>query len=493
MKNRLFKSRKEMEGMKKREKGIRFKRYRITRYAFSFSVLAILALIFSTPPLNADDWPMFRHDLNNSGYTAESGPVKNDLKWKYNTHGLVHSSPAIRTEFGHRYVYVGSNSKAIYRLNALTGKCVSSCWIGAEVWSSPALQKTPYPYFLYVGADDSYVHCWNSFTTVKEWKYYLYEDVYSSPALSDTLVYVGSLHQNKLYCLKYFTIDPNGELVWVHAFGGQDPSVYSSPAVVDDKVYVGSTDSRIHCVNAATGDSIWSYATGGPVYSSPAVVDGKVYVGSDDNKVYCLNATTGVFGWAYSTRNWVRSSPAVAAGKIYVGSDDSTVYCLRATDGLIHWTFKTGGCVRSSPAVADTLVYVGSDDSCVYCLPLLDPSGGNVITADEVIWSYKTGDMVRSSPAVVGSVLYVGSYDSTVYAFGKPDTGACCLLAVDCVDGLTRVECEDQGGTFMGAGTTCDEVQCPTLTEWGLIVLVVLIVFSTWVVLRRRRKVLSHE
>ncbi|MCK4224179.1 MAG: IPTL-CTERM sorting domain-containing protein [candidate division Zixibacteria bacterium] len=35
--------------------------------------------------------------------------------------------------------------------------------------------------------------------------------------------------------------------------------------------------------------------------------------------------------------------------------------------------------------------------------------------------------------------------------------------------------------------------QFPTLTEWGLIVLVVLIVFSAWVVLRRRRAVVSRQ
>jgi hypothetical protein len=33
----------------------------------------------------------------------------------------------------------------------------------------------------------------------------------------------------------------------------------------------------------------------------------------------------------------------------------------------------------------------------------------------------------------------------------------------------------------------------PTLTEWGLIILVLLIVFSTWVVLRRRRTVGSYQ
>jgi hypothetical protein len=35
--------------------------------------------------------------------------------------------------------------------------------------------------------------------------------------------------------------------------------------------------------------------------------------------------------------------------------------------------------------------------------------------------------------------------------------------------------------------------EVPTLTQWGLIVLVVLILFSTWVVLKRRKAVVSRQ
>ncbi len=74
----------------------------------------------------------------------------------------------------------------------------------------------------------------------------------------------------------------------------------SSLAVADGKVYLGSLDSRVYCLNAANGASIWSYTTGSYVDSSPAVADGKVYVGSQDGKVYafglpCLQHFDGLF------------------------------------------------------------------------------------------------------------------------------------------------------------------------------------------------------
>jgi hypothetical protein len=39
-------------------------------------------------------------------------------------------------------------------------------------------------------------------------------------------------------------------------------------------------------------------------------------------------------------------------------------------------------------------------------------------------------------------------------------TGACCYPDVSCADGLTRTECEAQGGTYMGDETACISVEC---------------------------------
>ena len=106
-------------------------------------------------------------------------------------------------------------------------------------------------------------------------------------------------------------------------------------------------------------------------------------------------------------------------------------------------------------------------------------------------------------PAIPGTLPPVPPRDGELDADTEDDIpicttidgaqGACCLPDIGCVDGLTSEECLAQSGYYMGDGTTCDMVQCPTLTQWGLIVLVVLIVFSTWVVLRRRKAVVSGQ
>jgi outer membrane protein assembly factor BamB len=69
-------------------------------------------------------------------------------------------------------------------------------------------------------------------------------------------------------------------------------------AVVGNRVYFGSAvDHQVRCVDAATGQDIWRFFTGGPVRLAPTVHQGRVYFGSDDGCVYCLDATTGREDW----------------------------------------------------------------------------------------------------------------------------------------------------------------------------------------------------
>ena len=70
--------------------------------------------------------------------------------------------------------------------------------------------------------------------------------------------------------------------------------------VAGDAMYYGSSaDDSVYCVDAATGQTRWSFTTEGPVRLAPTVADGKLYVGSDDGYVYCLNAKDGVLLWKY--------------------------------------------------------------------------------------------------------------------------------------------------------------------------------------------------
>lgn len=71
-------------------------------------------------------------------------------------------------------------------------------------------------------------------------------------------------------------------------------------AVVGGKLYYGSSvDHQLRCVDLATGKTLWTFFTGGPVRLAPTVYEGKVYFGSDDGQAYCVGAEDGKLVWSH--------------------------------------------------------------------------------------------------------------------------------------------------------------------------------------------------
>ena len=329
------------------------------------TVLLLLVLSAMLPRIQAsgnDDWPMFHHDLQHSGYSTSTAPNTNYKLWNYTTGGWVSSSPAAV----HGEIYVGSNDNEIYCLNASTGALIWNFTTGGPVSSSPAVADDR----VYVGSFDGNVYCLDASNGALTWNYATGGFIVCSPAVAYGNVYAGSGDKN-VYCLNAST----GAFVWNFTTGA---GVFSSPAIFNGNVYIGSDDNRIYCLNASTGALIWKVSTGGLVESSPAVSYGYVYFGSYDRNVYCLNASTGALIWNFTTGAEVFSSPAVAYGNVYVGSFDRNIYCLNASTGALVWNYTTNDEINGSPAIAYGNVYIASGDYKIYCFAFVDITPPNI-------------------------------------------------------------------------------------------------------------------
>ncbi len=90
---------------------------------------------------------------------------------------------------------------------------------------------------------------------------------------------------------------------WHRLYGLSPTMIYDRafhPVVVGDALYYGSSaDDAVYCVDAATGETRWSFVTEGPVRLAPTIAGGMVYAGSDDGCVYCLDAADGRLRWKY--------------------------------------------------------------------------------------------------------------------------------------------------------------------------------------------------
>ena len=70
------------------------------------------------------------------------------------------------------------------------------------------------------------------------------------------------------------------------------------PVIANRRVCFGSSvDHHVYCLDAASGEIVWTMATGAPVRVAPTVWNNMVYVGSDDGFAYCVGARDGRLIW----------------------------------------------------------------------------------------------------------------------------------------------------------------------------------------------------
>jgi len=138
---------------------------------------------------------------------------------------------------------------------------------------------------------------------------------------------------------------------------------HSSPVVWKDKLFVTSATDQgairyLHCLNAATGDKIWSKLTGGNpsrkhakssyASSTPAVDGERVYVMFADKENFVVTAYdfTGELIWRrnlgpYVSQHGLGVSPIIYNGKLIVVNDQdgpSSISALDCKTGQTVWT-----------------------------------------------------------------------------------------------------------------------------------------------------------
>jgi PQQ-dependent dehydrogenase (methanol/ethanol family) len=144
----------------------------------------------------------------------------------------------------------------------------------------------------------------------------------------------------------------------------------ATPLVVDGVMYVTSTWSKVHALNAATGEELWSYDPKvskekwarrlccDAVNRGAAMWNGKVYVGVIDGRLVALDAATGEEVWSVQTTDVERhytitGAPRIAKGNVIIGNGGAEygvrgyVTAYDAETGEQAWRFYT---VPGNPA-----------------------------------------------------------------------------------------------------------------------------------------------
>lgn len=398
------------------------------------------------------EWPMDRHDLNNTGYTESDAPDTNDVLWTFTTGGdEVRASPVVvngkvfigTSRFGGTY---GEN---MYCLDATNGSLIWNFTAGGQIINAAAVADGRVYFGCYKSHD---FYCLDENTGNLIWNISLPTPYTSGPASAPTVynckVFV-CVYDGNLYAL-----DANdGTILWNFTTG--HVNVVTTPAVNDGKVFFGSVDKNLYCVNESDGSLIWNYTTDSFIGCAPTILRKRVYIGDTYDKVYCINISSGEEIWNYTV-----SYPGGITGTavdIYndrvffgvgVAAYYDNAYCLNASTGEYIWSTMTfeGYASVGVPIVADGKVYIGTAAyGYVYCY--------NASTGD-LIWYYYPpgGNWATGGLAIAYGKLYVGMYNYKVYCFGEPTDKP--TASID--DVSTNFTVEGKNITFEGRGNDTD-------------------------------------
>ena len=384
------------------------------------------------------DWPMFMHDLFNTGYSPSAAPDSLYLLWEFDIGERLFGSPVV----SHGTVYqVGRGS--LFALDLETGEIQ---------WSSnlPVVGSTPFVTgeYLYVGTCNG-IAALNSRTGELLWQVKLanlncnlQDDNFpvflaSSPILIDKSVIMCTHHNvdmilpslsesdpegiNRVVCLDSET----GTLLWEYSLNHR---AGYSPAFRDGEIIVNSLDLKV--LDSKTGEELWSYLDLWLCDTSPVVSGQRIItVREDDGVVFTIDSITHELLWEHSLNSYVFSTPAVHNSRIIVVTRSGAIFALDETTGNVLWKkeiqekpdFSAYDELRnasanflSSPAIADNKVFVGLWSGTFFCLRL---------DTGEILWQYKTEGPIVASPAVAGEKVVVASTDGKVYCFGiDPET-----------------------------------------------------------------------
>jgi outer membrane protein assembly factor BamB len=199
-------------------------------------------------------------------------------------------------------------------------------------------------------------------------------DIRSTPAIVNNKLYIGN------YCIDTF----NGNIIWNSQIS---VPLLSSATIYNNTVYVGSIDELMYSYNVEDGKTVWDHYIGSMVWeSSPASAYGNIYVGNAFGYVYCLNATTGDRIWTVKKSCRSVYSPAISDGKVYIGSSDGNIYCFDAFTGVTIWNYQSSEPFECSPAIADGKVFIGSGNM-LFCFGEDQRSSSDLKCNGTVIWS----------------------------------------------------------------------------------------------------------
>ncbi len=118
-------------------------------------------------------------------------------------------------------------------------------------------------------------------------------------------------------------VDPSGEgdVEQTHVLWRVNSPILQllSPVVIDNLLYTIDSESMMYCLDARTGETVWSEKMKGKFHSSPVYADGHVYFSSTKGTTYVMKAGNKMEQVAENSLDGeIWATPAIAGKAIYM-------------------------------------------------------------------------------------------------------------------------------------------------------------------------------
>jgi outer membrane protein assembly factor BamB len=309
------------------------------------------------------------------------GPSDADILWHFDVHGEVGSYPhdaahsAILIHGDHLYLNTGNGVDNTHRhvpapeapsfivLEKQTGRWLARDGedIGPRIfhstWASPAMGVVEGRPLIVYGGGDGVVYAFEAL---------------NQSAKSTTADQVGTLQK-----AWWFDCDPEAPKENVHQFNSNrqvSPSnIKGSPVFHENRVYVtvggdlwwGKREAWLKCIDATgTGDvtqsaEIWSYPLVRHSMATPSVQDGLVYVTDCGRQIHCVDAVTGEAVWTHDAEGEIWASTLVADDKVYLGTRRGHFWVLAAgREKRVLSRIALGSPISATAVAANGVLYV---------------------------------------------------------------------------------------------------------------------------------------
>jgi len=230
------------------------------------------------------------------------------VAWRYEAGDRISGTPGLSADGA--TVYVCTYDRNLHAVKAATGEFLWKREMPAEVRIEPLATEQG---MIAACIDGTIVEVRGQKPEDEVWRFKM-DGAPGAMVLAEGTLYCSGSDQT------LYAIDPKkGTRLWRRVM----PSLITGRiARSGPTVCVAVRDGKVHFLDFATGDSLWTYEAQGPIQGGVSVVGSLVLFGSDDQSVYAFDLSFRALAWKLKVKGKVRLAPVAGKGAAFIGNDE---------------------------------------------------------------------------------------------------------------------------------------------------------------------------